>query len=109
MIRSFYDHLMRANSIHAVKKTLALAVEISFNPQGRKFIWDYAHAPSRRVPAAPVTPERQYFRRSASLVTRAKGAKRTALHLHAFTGKIRRPFSAVGGNNHPPAGDWILT
>src|SRR5690348_17833408 len=67
VIRRFDDHFVRADSVHAIKKALALAVEIALDSERWEFVGHNAHAPARCVPAAAVPSIRQNFRRGAAL------------------------------------------
>ena len=46
VIRRLYDDFVRANSVHAVKHAVGLAVEIPLDHQRGKFVRHHAHAPS---------------------------------------------------------------
>ena len=88
VIRRLDDYFVRAHSVHAVKQSLARAVQISFDSQRRKFIRHHAHRPPRRVRAAAVAPVSKQFRRSLILVAVAERAKSLAANLHALAHEI---------------------
>ena len=113
MFRCLDDHLMRAHAVHLVEHAFGRAVQTAFNAQRRKFVGDYAHPPSRRVarrlrPADDGRAVAQHFGRRLVLVARTKRAE-SALHLDGLAGKICGPLGAIGGDDHPAAGDRIFS
>src|SRR6266481_2467942 len=74
MVGRLDDNFVRADSIHLVKETFALAVEFAFDAQSGKFVWYHADAPARGVWASPVPAVNENFWRSSSFIAHAKGA-----------------------------------
>ena len=69
------DHdFMRAHTLHFVEQSIALAIEIAFNPEDRKLVGDHAQAPSRLVGRGAV-PESEHFRGRLAFIARAEGAE----------------------------------
>src|SRR5579859_1353479 len=104
------DHFVRADAVHLVEKTFALAPEIAFDAKRRKFIGNHAHAPAGRVGAAVRAAVDKNFRRRFCFVARTEGAiLAIGRERDAFAQEVVGAFSALGGNNYPAAGDWVFT
>ena len=108
------DHyLVGADSIHFVKHTFGLPVEVPLNSQRRKLIGDHPHRPARGVALwrrAPVVVRTISldFRRSLVFVAVTEGTK-TTLDLELLAGKIGGPFGTIGGNDDPSPHNWIFS
>src|SRR5713101_7633892 len=108
VIRRFDDHFVRPDTVHAVKQSLALAVEIAFDAQRRELVRDDADSPTGAIPRAAVAAVGRDLGRRLPLISIAKWAKAISLHLHAFANEVGGPFSAVGRDDYPAAGYGIL-
>src|SRR6201997_1547120 len=113
MIGGADDDLVRADTIHLVEHALGLAIQIAFNPQGRKLVGDDAHGPARSIAqgrrtAIRIRPVGLNLGWSFSLVPGAEGAE-AAFNAHTLAYKICGTLGAIGGNDHPPAHDWIFS
>ena len=75
MIGRFDDHFVRADAVHAIEQAVALAVEIAFDAERRKFIGDDAKRPAGRVSAAAVAAVGQNLGRRLALVAGAERAQ----------------------------------
>ena len=76
VVGSFDNYLVGAHAVHAIEEALALAIQIAFYPQRRKFIGDHSERPPRGIlcPAVPAIGEN--FRRSLPLIPRAEGDRK---------------------------------
>src|ERR1700747_744718 len=113
MVGGLNGDFVRADTIHLVEHALGLAIQIAFNPQGRKLVRDDAHGPARSIAqgrrtAIRIRPVGLNLGWSFSLVPRAEGAE-AAFNAHTFAYKICGTLGAIGGNDHPPAHDWIFS
>src|SRR6267142_4544025 len=108
MLRRFNDYFVRADSVHLVEEAFAFAVQFTLDPQCRKFVWNHANAPARRVGATAVAPIHKNLRRRLGFIP---NAERTILCIrgdYAFAQKFVRPFSALSRNDHPPTRDRVF-
>src|SRR5277367_6363044 len=108
VIGSFNDHFVRAYSVHAIEKSIALAVEPAFDAQRRKFIGHHAQTPPRRIFSAAIAAVGQNF---GGRLPFTAGTKRTvwrALDFHAFAHEIHRAVRAISGNDDPASGDRVF-
>jgi hypothetical protein len=113
MLRRLNDDLVGADAIHSVEHAFGLAIQVSFNPEGGELVGDYAHGPSGGIAqrwraAVRVRPVGLDFGRSFVLVPWAEGAE-TAFNAHPFAYKICGTLGAIGGDDHPPAHDWVFS
>src|SRR5882762_1751957 len=99
---------MRANAIHFVEKSFALAVQVAFNSKRRKTVGDDANVPARSI-AATVASINQNFRRRFAFGAGAERAILGAGDQDAFAQEIGWAFPAIGGNDDPAARDGIFT
>src|SRR5580692_5095743 len=109
MVGRLVDHLVRADTVHAVEEPVAFPVQVALNAQRGKLVWDDAHLPARGVGAAPVAPVLENFGRSFRFMPVTERADADSLDLDAFAKEIRRPFGAISGNNDPSSSDGILS
>src|ERR1022692_3542009 len=107
MIVRFDDHFVRARAVHAVKHTLAFAVETAFDAQSWKFIGYHAQRPSGRVPSAAIAAIGQNFRRGLSFVAGAERTNSDSLDPNALAHEIRGAPGAIRGNDDPAASDRV--
>ncbi len=108
VIRRLDDHLVRADAVHPIEQPLPFAIEIALDLQRGKPVRHDAQIPARRVRRAAVLPERADLGRRHVLAT---GTERTVLagdDLGALELEVGGPLLAIGGNDHPAAGDRIL-
>src|ERR1035437_4891513 len=96
------DDFMSAHAVHLVIHAFALAIERSFNLEGRKFVRNYAHPPSGWVLLAAGVVIRQEFPGRLILIARAKRAKFAHAGFHLLT-KIGGSLAPVCRDNHPTA------
>src|ERR1700723_877588 len=109
MIRRLYDHFVRADSIHAIEKALAFAVQSSFDAQRGKFIGNHANRPSGSVFAAAVASVGEDLLGRLAFIARAEGASsRVALDVHALPNEIHGALAAIGRDDDPASRDGIL-
>ena len=109
MVRSFNNDFVRADAVHFVVEAVPLPAERALDSQGGKFVGHNAQRPPRSVGRSAIIAIGEHFRWSLALVAVTKGAKAGAADLHLVTDKIRGALGPVGRDNHPPAGDRILT
>src|SRR6185312_1868209 len=109
MVRRLNHNFMRAHTVHLVKHSIRLPVQVSFDPQCRKFVRDHAQVPPGGVwPGVFSRTVGQYLWRRSAFITRTKWAE-SALQDNALTGKISGTFGAVSGNNNPASGNRIFS
>ena len=108
VVRGFDHHLVSANPVHLVVHALALAVQIAFDAQRRKFVRHHTHAPTRFVTAAAV-PISQDFRRRLMLMAVIEGADSWLAGRHRLTDKIAGTLRAIGGYDDPSPRDWVVS
>ena len=108
VIRRLDDHFVRADAVHPIEQPLAFAIEIALHLQRRKPVRHDAEVPARRVRRAAVLPERPDLGRRHVLVAGTERAVLAGDDAGALEMKIGRPLLAIGGNDHPAAGDGIL-
>src|SRR5271155_1985133 len=108
MVRRFDDHFMRADSIHTVEKTFALAIQAAFDSKRGKFIGHYTERPSWRVLTAAVAAVGEDFGRRLPFISRTERTCPVTFDLNAFANEIHGTLGAVRGNNHPAPCNGIL-
>src|SRR6266849_2515049 len=108
VIRRFDDHFVRPDTVHAVKQSLALAIEVAFDAQRRELVRDDADSPTGAIPRAAVAAVGQDLGRRLRLIAVAKRAKALPLDLYAFANEVGRPLRPVGRDDHPSTGDGIF-
>ncbi len=109
MVGRFDDYFVRADAIHFVEKSLAFAVQITFNAERGKTIRNNANIPAGTVRAAAVAPVHENFRRRLAFRTGAEGTIFWTGHENAFAQKIGRALSTIRGDDYPAARDGIFT
>jgi hypothetical protein len=97
-----------ADAVHLVVDSLAFAIQLSFDPEGRKFIGNDAKAPARSVCGSSIVPEGDDLRRGPILVSFTERAE-AAGGLSFLRRKIRRPPASLGGDDYPPSMDGIFS
>jgi hypothetical protein len=108
MIGSLDDDLVGSHAVHLVIHAFTLAVEVAFDAQDGKLIGHHAHAPAWLVATAAGAVS-QNFGRSLSFIPGIERAMALGGDRHRLPNEIGGPLGAVGGNNHPPAGDRVFT
>ena len=112
VVGRFNNYFMCADTVHAVEHAVGLAVERTFDAEGGELIGDHADRPAGGVFLGRRTAVRWAigldFRWRLVLIARAEGAK-AAPHLHVFAGEVSRALGTVGGNDDPPAHNWIFS
>src|SRR5262245_44344992 len=68
MIGCFDDDLVSTDSIHLVKESLALPIEISLDAQGWELVWDNPKHPARRVAGTSIGSIRKNLRWRVALM-----------------------------------------
>src|SRR5579864_1631245 len=101
------------DSVHAVKHSLRLAIQIALDPQSRELVGHNTNGPSRGVPLrrGPSVRVRTVclnLGRCLALVSVAKRAK-SALNLHILANKIGWALRTIRRNNHPAPYDRIFS
>jgi hypothetical protein len=96
-------HFVRPDSIHAIKKTVALPVERPFDSEGGELVGDYAKRPSRRIPAASISTVSENLGWGLAFISRAERAEAASLDLHAFPDKIHGAPGAIRRYDDPAA------
>src|SRR4051794_637021 len=49
MVRRFNNYFVRADAVHFVEHAFGLSIEVAFNSQSWKLVWNYPYGPSRGV------------------------------------------------------------
>src|SRR4030095_8247839 len=79
VLRSFDNDFVGTYAMHSVVNALPPAIQPSFNPQRRKFIWHDSHLPARLVGPASVVTDCGDFGRGFALVSLAERATNSRL------------------------------
>src|SRR5260370_13180038 len=109
MVRRLNHNFVRANSVHLVKQAFAFAVQFALDPQRGKFVGHTPDAPARRVWASAVPSVNENLRGSSRLIAHAEGTILLFSWDDTFTEEVVRTLPAFRRNNHPSAGDRVLT
>src|SRR5437879_3907613 len=109
MVRRFNHDFVRADSVHLVKETFPFAVQFALDAQRGKFVWHNPDAPARRIRASAIPSVDENFRRSSSFIAHAEGAILLFPGDDALSQEVVRPLPSFRRNDHPSAGDRVLT
>jgi hypothetical protein len=109
VLRGFDDDFVRADAVHFVEEAFAFAVEIAFDAERREAVGYDANVPAGSVGAAAVAAVDENFRRSFVLRAGTEGAILGARDKHALAEKVGGALSAIGGDDHPSAGDGVFS
>ena len=107
VLRRLDDDLMRADAVHLVVHAVALAVQLAFDAEHRKFVGHDAHAPARLVArrrccGTPAPRAASYAR-----FRNRKGRRRTGRR-RRMPDKIAGALGAIGCNDDPSTRDRVL-
>jgi len=108
MTRGLDNDLVGPDPVHLVVNAFSLPVELSFDAEGWKLVWNDAKGPPGLVRGRSIVPEGEDFWGSLILVSLAKRTESTgrSLGLH---NKIGRSSSSLRGDNHPSPVDGIFS
>ena len=107
--RSFDDDFMGADAAHRLEESIVRRRRRPLDAQGGVLVGDDAHFPARRVGQAAGTPDGRDLRRRPGLLALAERAGGGVIRQWIPRRKVRRPGRPLGGDDHPPAGDGILS
>ena len=102
------DDLVRADAVHLVVEAVALLVEVALDPQGGELVGHHAQRQPGCVRAAARRPVGQDLGRRLGLVAGAERAEVAARRNRRARARSRWALGAVGGDDHPAAGDGVF-
>ena len=108
VVRRFNNYFVSADAVHVIEEAVAFTIQAAFDSEGGKLVRHDANRPARSVPARAFAAVGEDFRRRHAFVSGAEGTNTLAFNLDTFANKIARPFPALGGNDHPAAGNRIF-
>src|SRR5689334_18772123 len=109
VVGRFDDYFVGADAVHFVEEAFAFAIEIAFNAESGEPVGNDTDIPAGRVGAAAVAAVDENFGRRLAFGAGTEGAILGAGYEDAFTEKIGRALSAIGGDNDPASCDGIFT